>query len=77
VMFRVVLCPVPGLFYVKCLERRMFHGSTSFPAHAYRGHGGHAGDQLSMHGPGDVEHVEHVEQKLFSITYRVPCLSWT
>jgi hypothetical protein len=36
-LFRVVLRLVPGLFYVKSLEERMFHVFHVFRAHAYTG----------------------------------------
>ena len=75
VMFRVVPGLVPGLFYVKSLERKNVPQFHVFFARTHI-------DGLGRSPPlcvnqDDMEHVEHVEQKLFSITYRDPCLSKT
>jgi hypothetical protein len=61
-MFCVVLCLVPGLFYVKYLERRNVLRLFVFFAHAYRGP---AGRSLPLREPDDMEHVEHVEHGFF------------
>jgi hypothetical protein len=65
VMFRAVLCLVPGLFYVKYLEIKNVPRFHVLSRHT------RVRDPLASHfscvNCQDMEHVEHVEQRLFSI----------
>lgn len=72
VKFRVVLRLVPGVFYVKCLQRknvprvpRPFARTRIQSAQRW---------EFLLYARIDMEHVEHVEQRLSPITYGVPCL---
>ncbi len=70
--FRVVLRLVPGLFYVKYLERKNVLRVPRLFA------------RTRIHAPNrehysytrvlTMEHVEHVEQRMFSIDWSVPGL---
>jgi hypothetical protein len=63
--FRVVLRLVPGLFYVKCLQRNTVprvlrpFARTRIQNAPRR--------EFLLHASIDMEHVEHVEQRIFSI----------
>jgi hypothetical protein len=69
--FRVVLRLVPGLFYVKCLETKNVPRVPRFFART-RIHGER--ESFLTRAYIDMEHVEHVEQRMFSIDWSVPCL---
>jgi hypothetical protein len=74
-MFRVVLSVVPGLFCVKYLEAK---NVLRFYVFARACVDARVRIRARMPNPiparMDLEHVEHMEQPLFPITYNVLCL---
>jgi hypothetical protein len=70
--FRVVLRLVPGLFYVKCLgKKNVPRVLRLFARTRIRAHNT---EHFSYTRISTMEHVEHMEQGLFSIHWSVLCL---
>jgi hypothetical protein len=65
VKFRVVLRLVPGLFYVKCLQRKnVLRVPRLFARTRTQAHNT---EYFSYTRVSTMEHAEHVEQRMFSI----------
>ena len=65
--FRVVLRLVPGLFYVKCLEIKNVPRVPRLFARTHICERAKERDHFFLRAYIDMEHVEHVEQRIFSI----------